>query len=612
MDIETDLQKIRETIANRCVNHIDECHSENLVMYLVIGSFPGSGKTSTVMMTIDRVGYTWLYLSPTHFVIKENLEWSKLRDYYFVHLKGKDQDGMCLAPEYIEMLKKGINITPFCETRCPFRRDGCPYYELREQIESYPQSWAGVHAHIPTYLQTFLYQTFYKDTQMFKLYDVLILDEFPMQDLYNQEIVQREDIRYLRKIIKRMPETDEKCFVVDFLSFLLDYDIDYSRLAGLIMTRRNLDLSTFVKEYDTTLLRLIGNKEIAKIPENILYSIMKIYNDNPLVKKLKWMIYEIKEDYWVQKGIYLTTSNTQYFKNIKIPIVCLDATADIKAWNTLLNDNCRYEKIDMEYKNIYQLSGGNYPVSSWVDTFDNEKLSSTGERLCDLIIEICKRKENAALVCSNKRIKKLIRSYLKKNYKGKNYKFAIFYSLRGKNEFYENCDTCIVAHEPNIPEFQLDILENVIGWDRKLLKELMTDSEIKQAIGRIRQNILLTPTGRIREKIEIFVFPGGKSEDDKIVEEAEIIPYEFIYKGDLVSLGDKIKEIIKRSKSPISKTKLYDVLSTYKISRITVDKELVKLYKNKYITNYKRSISWDFEEEKIREQIRYKRSSDVI
>lgn len=581
-------------------------------MYFVIRTFPGSGKTTSVMMAIDQAGFTWIYLAPTHEVINENLEYSKLRDYEFIHLKGKDQPGMCLSPEYVELMKKHINITPFCETRCPYRRNGCPYYETKELIESYPQSWAGVHHHIPTYLQTFLFNTTYKNQQMFKHFDVLIIDEFPLQVLYHQDRIKRTHITDYRVVVERMIESNEKDFVLYFLELLLKPEIDYSRLLGLIMLNRGLDLKTFEKEYDTTLLRMISNKELDKAPKNLCHSIREIHKENPEMRKLKWMIYEIKGDQWSKPAILLTTSNVKYFKNIKIPIICLDATADIGAWNTLLNDNCRSETIDMEYKNLYQLRGGNYPVSSWVSQFNKYELSSTGERLCELIKEICKRKRKIVLICSNKRIRGLIRKYLKEKYDNDNYTFAIYYNLRGRNSFYEDCDTCIIAHEPNIPPYQFEIMENVIGWDAELLKDLMTTAEIKQAIGRIRQNILITPSGRIRDDIEIYVFPGGKNQNDKIVDESKIIPYEFMYSGNLSSLGGKIKELIKKSGKSIPKTNLYEALSKYCISRNSIDKELMKLYKEKYIMGYKRNIEWDFEEEKKRKEVKYRRKLSGI
>jgi len=161
------LDSVREIIANRSVEHIRECDIEKIIQYLVIQSFTGSGKSVSVMKAIDEAGYTWMYFAPFHDIIKENLEYSKLRNYDFIHMKGKDQEGVCFADEYKEYLKMGVSITPFCETRCTYRHEGCPYYETKDLIESFPLSWAGVHSHIPTYLQTFLFNKKYEQRKTF-------------------------------------------------------------------------------------------------------------------------------------------------------------------------------------------------------------------------------------------------------------------------------------------------------------------------------------------------------------------------------------------------------------------------------------------------------------
>ena len=149
---------------------------------------PGSGKTTSVMMAIDKAGYTWLYLAPFHELIEENLRYSKLREYDFIHFKGKAQPGMCLAEEFREYMDMGVNITPFCETRCPMKDTLCPYYRNKREIEEYPQSWAGVHAHVSTYLQTFLFEVMYNDERMFKHFDAIILDEFVKRKLAHSKI----------------------------------------------------------------------------------------------------------------------------------------------------------------------------------------------------------------------------------------------------------------------------------------------------------------------------------------------------------------------------------------------------------------------------------------
>ena len=599
------LEEIREIISNRSVNHIRECDLEQIIQYLVIQSFTGSGKSVSVMKAIDEAGYTWMYFAPFHDIIKENLEYSKLRNYDFIHLKGKDQQGVCFADEYKDYLKMGVSITPFCETRCPYRHNGCPYYETKDLIESFPLSWAGVHAHIPTYLQTFLFSKKYDQRQMYNYYDVIIIDEFPFQCLFNQVIIQRKDIDDLRNVLNYMNDCDEKWFVMTFLEELaLSTDhigIRYKRLKSLIEHNRGYKLDKFYEAYETNLLTLVSHNVIKVPPKQILFNIKIIYQQNPELEKLKWMINRHAWDGWSRPGIYITTSNIDYFKNLPVPIIALDATADINAWNILLNDKCLHTKIDMEYKNLYQLrSNGRYPVATWINVVDNKKvISKTGIRLCELIAQICKRKKRAVLICSNKRIKKVIEDYLNVFYKKKNYQFAIYYNLRSRNEFYQSCDTCIVSHEANIPPLQLEIMHNVIDWDVDLLNELMTTSEMKQGIGRARQNIAITPDGILRENVEIYILPGAMRDEDKILEEAKLVSYDNMYVGKLVSVREILMETIKNAKA-CSLSSLRDTTSDVCSFNI-LKSEVRKLYLDGYISDYRSPIRWVWNEEKAKQ-----------
>lgn len=563
------------------------------------------------MKAIDEAGYTWMYFAPFHDIIKENLEYSKLRNYDFIHMKGKKQEGVCFADEYKEYLKKGVSITPFCETRCPYRHSGCPYYETKDLIESFPLSWAGVHSHIPTYLQTFLYDKEYERRKMFNYYDVIIIDEFPFQCLFNQVVISKKDVDDLRDVLNYIVDCDEKWFIMRFLEELtLSTDhisIRYRTLKGLIESNRGLKLDNFYEEYEKNLLGLISHKTIQYPPKPILFNIKIIYKQNPDLNRLKWMINRHKWDGWTKGGIYITTSNIDYFKNLPVPVIALDATADITAWNTLLNDNCLHKKIDMTYKNLYQLrTGAKYPIATWLKIEENKQiLSETGKKLCDLIIQICKRKKQAVLLCSNKRIKKEIENYLNKHYKKKNYQFAIYYNLRSRNEFYQTCDTCIVTHQPNIPPLQLEIMHNVIEWDVDLLNELMTTSEMKQGIGRARQNILTTPSGRFRENVEIYLFPGASTDDDpyKILDEAKLISYNDMYIDHLYTLREQLIETIKNAK--VCSIKSLRETTSDLCSLNILKSELRKLYNDGYIDNYHHPIRWIWDENKAKE-INYK------
>jgi hypothetical protein len=567
-----------------------------------------SGKTTSVMKAIDKAGYTWIYLAPFHDIIKDNLKYSKQREYDFIHLKGKDQPGMCLSEEYSNYAKQGLSITPFCESRCPLKDDGCPYYEIKREIETFPQCWAGVHAHVPTYLQSFLYDVEYEGRKMFNHFDAIIIDEFPFQVLYDQVIVSKRDINNVRDILEVMEEdTREKDFMRSFLDELTlvtrKIDVNFERLMGLLRDNRGLELKKFLERYDYRLLKLFEKEKIVEPPKRLLFNIFKIYEANPDFEKIRWMVYKNYTGNWNRKGIYLTVPNTKYFTNFNIPVVVLDATANIRIWGSLLGkpvESDHHLDIDIEYKNLYQLrTGARYPTSSWVKLRDKKYvLQSSGFKLCELIQHICSTKKRSVLICGTKKITRLIKEYLEENYKRKNYMFGIYYNLRSRNNFYEECDTCILAHEPHIPELQMSILANIIDWDESLLRELMTECEMRQALGRVRQNIIETPSGRKRYKkdkgIELYCLPGSYYESTKIDPKAILVSYDRMFTKDRRSLFEILRDIIEKKES----TTIKELRELTGISEKILKGELLRLYKNKYISNYKRSIEWIYDEEK--------------
>lgn len=606
------IDEIRNIIAKRSLDHIHKCNESGNIDYLIIKTFPGSGKTATTMKTIDEAKMNWIYVCPFHDIITDNLKFSKLRSYRFTHLKGKKQDGVCMMPEYAEYAKKGFNITPFCETRCHWKHNGCIYYETRKEIESLPQSWAGVHSHIPTYLQSYLYDIEYEGRLMYNYYDVIIIDEFPFQVLYNQSIAQKKNIDNLRDVISYMNDSPEKVFVMNILNQLMlsseHIDINYKAIKTFL-SQRNLDFDTFIEAYDSNLLYLVGNDIINKPPIRMLYQLKEIYDKNPSIDRLKWNIHYHSYDGWNRPGIYITTSNIEKFQNLPLPIIALDATAKNSAWDALLNDRCKIEHIDLEYQNIYQLhTKARYPVSTWITRQNRTQfLSESGIRLAQLVQRICERKKYDVLLCANKRLQKLLTKYLRKNYGRTNYQFANYYNLRSRNSFYERCDTCIITHEPNIPPLQMNIVSSITGWDISLLQDLMTRSEILQAIGRIRQNIKTTPNGRTRKKIEVYIFPGGS--DEKIIPEAKLLSFNRMADGILISMEKEITQIIRNAECT-SKSALWKVCKSFTTKR-KMRNILRKLYLNEFITDYKNTIKWDKNAEKERKRTKYKRKQKI-
>lgn len=606
------VEKIREIISTESLEYIKRCINDKVDHYLIIKSFPGSGKSTSIMKTIDENHLNWIYLSPFHDIITDNLHYSKLRNYEFIHLKGKNREGMCRVPQYRRYAKQGINIDSFCESKCPYRESNCPYYKRKEQVESFPQSWAGVHHHVPSYLQKFLYQIEYNGKLMINWFDVIIIDEFPFQVMYSQINITKNDIDKLRDVLSYMEECDELDFCMIFLDELLyqteNIKLKYQQLCDTIQDSVDLDFKSFKEKYDKKLLSLVSNDTIEKPPKSILWYLMEFYDRSPTVEELEWMIKPHSADDYTSRGIYLTISNVDKFQQLNLPIIALDATANTSAWESLLGGKCKEKHIDIQYSNLYQMrTRAKYPLTSWISVQNRiSYLRDTGLRLARLIRKICRNKQRSVLLCSNKRLMRTLRKWLQDNYEGKNYKFAIFYNLRSRNDFYKECDTCIVTHQPNVPPLQLKIMENVIGWNRDILQNLMTRSEVLQAIGRIRQN-LKTVDGEERERIEIFIFPGAVG-DDRILPEAQLITYDQMGYSDeeKVDFSVYLMSIIRDLES-ISFETLYEYLcENGYVSRTLLRKELKQLYMKGYITNWKRNIAWDFESEQERLKTKFK------
>jgi len=437
---------------------------------------------------------------------------------------------------------------------------------------------------------------------MYKYYDVIILDEFPFQTLFNQVRVIRRDVDLMRDVISQMEiDTTEKHIFSRFLDQLTLASglipINHIAIKSILDENRGLDYSNFINQYDNTLLYLVKYNQIPRPPKKILHNFKLLYEQNPPLEQLEWSLYKHNWDGWMDAGIYITTSNISYFKKLPLPVIALDATAEAQAWRTLLNDDkCRFERIDIEYKKLYQTKTyARYPVSSWVSIENNKQvLSEAGIRLCKLIKNICSRKKEKVLVCSNKRIRGLINGYLTREEKDKII-FAIYYNLRSRNDFYEDCDTCIIAHEPNIPPLQLEIMANVTQWGTDLLRDLMTKDEILQAIGRIRQNILSTPYGRKRELIEIYVIPGSMDNNNKIVAEAKLVPYDNLMVGKLLSVSDILKQTMKNSTKSFTFEQLRSVTKEL-CSRRALQTIIDNLEINKYISRTRGCIKWSFDE----------------
>lgn len=569
------LKQVRSHIGEECLDFVRYRDGN-----LVYNTFPSSGKTTTVLKTIYEAvdGFLWMYFSPTHRVIEENIELSTVIDFHgFIHLESREK--LCLSKEYRQLAKEHINIVPFCENFCSLRDDKCPYYQNLRTIREMPICIAGVHAHIPTLMQSLLYEK-WDNRCLFNYYDVIVIDEFPLSSIYNQIQISKQDIDYARDILEMTTISTNESHVLRLMLEQLSLatgtiGIKYARILQALKIR-GLNFDTFREQYDSELLRLITKKIIRNPPKEIFHYLIQIYNKRPTPQELKWLICKTEDSQWHRGLIHLTVSNLDCFRNLPIKVIALDGTADVQTWKNILGNNCTSITYDIEYKNTYQLMGARNPTSTIIQ---NNKLTSSGLKLARLLASICRYKEGKVIVCCTKRIQQRLKIFLKSE--GiTNYVFATFFNLRSRNEYYEKADTCVIFHEPNIPPFQSEILKNVLGWDEAIIIKVHREDEMKQGIGRTRQNIPITPRGRKRARREIFIFPSNAFK--RLVPEARFMLYDdalsFARGGKRRLYFDKLNKVLEQKS--FTKSQLQEALN---LSRSRLNHILDILEKDKTI-----------------------------
>lgn len=501
---------VRDEIAARV-----KAFMESRNRFLLVKSAVGTGKTTNTLKALNDDGHNWIYLAPYHEVIKENLEFSTVANYTYYHLKSRALE--CVVPDYKRIAERYIDIRPICENHCPLRESGCPYYETKRMLFEEPGSWAGVHHHIPEFLPDF-FEIWRENIKMSRYFDVLIIDENPIKVLFEIETANAEQLALLRDTIDVL-SLDHKDLdkFNEFLNLLLSVYpgktlLDYNQLYSLYS---GINFSTFYDNYQENLVEYVRNHP--SILDNPTTHIPKEYiklwrRMSPYMNRqsMEDMIQKRRASPYTKKNYYFLFFDNNALSTNPLKTIGLDGTANQTIWESIIGHPASvFERVYI-YNNIYQLREetrrgvpARYPLSSWVR---RRQLTSSGEKLLILINEICKKKQkekSRVLIISSTALNKYIRAGLECD----NVQFAHYYYIRSRNVFYERNDTVILASEPNIQEFQLETFSRLSDWDRDVWRLVFTQEEMIQAVGRIREDLDYSPTGRRRNPREIYIFP---------------------------------------------------------------------------------------------------------
>jgi len=447
-------------------------------------------------MALDAAGMRVIYIAPNHDIIEENVDHSTFRNYTFLHLHGREK--CCLVPEYKKLAKQGLDISSLCES-CSFLNEPCQYKTTYERAYRERPNLGLCHAHINNFLPRFLDTVTGPNRTIKDDYDCIIIDENPIGVFNQQKQLSMERLVQLREVFQIVNIEDEFIQILnEFGKELLDYNairrINLGHLKEIEVNKR----------YTKRLAKAITDGVITQVPPDIisfLFSMWKYMTED----NVRYMIYK------TNNIINLTFFNSNPL-DLGMKIIGLDGTASKIVWDHMLHDNlvegetlfridntyC-FDPDNNGYSMAYQCNGARYPISSW------RRSEETAKRLCEYFDLIAAQSEGKVLMIGTQFVNNKVGKYMT----AKNIDFAKYYNLRSFNKYYKECDTVIIACEPNIPPDKMESCMALSGWDYETWRRIYTEEEMLQAIGRLRANIGITPSGRIRNvPLKVYIFPS--------------------------------------------------------------------------------------------------------
>lgn len=524
------------------------------------------------------VNCRWIYCAPFHKNIKENITDSKFRSYDFLHLKSRSK--LCTNPDAKVLFKQNYDIRGICES-CPDRH-ACEYELNLKKAHSDRPNLAITHAHLQTWLPNFLNRKV--DGELIgDDYDVLIIDENPIKTFMNVEEVHRSELFNIYSIARQAKCDDD---LIKFIELIMEKTIDYDELEDTVLPQKRLTYN--IKRFGDKAFELWKIGALRKVPKNIINQIYKV-SSYIGIKNIEKMVQGRK--YTVKLSFF----NPEIISQLNIKkIIALDGTATKEVWEKMLGSTPDMMVAGVQYDHAYQLKDARYPISSWIGYGKASGYNPTPDRLCKMIDKIAARKKRNTLVICTKKIQKIIEGKCKirrvkrdKVLGAYKVEFANYYALRGLNDYYERCDTVILAHEPNPPQIEMDTYTELSGWTEKIWRTVYREEEMQQAIGRIRENLKVWMEGKKRETVEVFIFPNTGvdkfSYTSTLLEDAEVMSYNELDRLLGSTTGYKLmrnseKKILENLPNSVS-----GLMRVTGLSRTRVKKYLNHLIKKEYV-----------------------------
>lgn len=485
---------------------------------LLAAMYTGSGKTTGVRDLLESMEPTFIYLAPRHDVITDNF-WKKGSAY--PHLKARSRfldkekrEPYCLLakhdPKIADLLRAGkIDVSTRCRGCDYFPK--CDYWKTRQVVELTNTSWMGVHAHIPTYL------TAHFKERPASTYDLIIIDENPFMGMFEEEVISHPGaLESIRRIIV-YNELENAGFMeeaIKGLEMMLVNGPSDKYLERAMELAKKEDTRSFISDYNDSVVDAdrLPFKNIP--PYSLVKLITGIFNKSDSLDSLSK---RLRVDTYRGRKVRLMDYHGDSLRDIGVPMIILDATASVSIWETLLGkshymvppiiDKWRHRHV------THFVGGGEFYKTTW-----EKKLQGDCSIGIKVLKRLCMISPSGVLMTGHKAILDKILKRLESE--GITNARAIWhYGLTSDNNFWENCDTIVVTSKPMIPPIAKEMYSGLTGLVPGQLDYIFTESEIMQAIGRVRQPLTQTSsklpggtltgqkTRRDRKKVQILVFP---------------------------------------------------------------------------------------------------------
>lgn len=483
----------------------------------VVKLYPGAGKTYGIVQQIRELEPVHVYLAPRHDIIDQNF-----RGFNVPHLMSRnrflDDDKrvpLCLLARendhLIELIKKGkIDMSSMCNS-CRHRSE-CDYWVNKRIIEMDGTSWHGVHAHLNSFME--------KHLELEKDYDLLVIDENPFNSLFKSHRVDGfQELNKTRDIVTRGIEGDESILdLVTAMELMLKKQPPEKYFDRAIEHSSTID--KFVPSYNEVIRTLAGTMPASRFPSyNFILTMVDIISKAPTIEYLRKRIVSIR---YRGNYIQLMSYDNSIFTRLEIPTILLDATAKKTVIQSIFGPTWSIEPIledPWRYRNVTHCKGcGEFYKVSWERILANFMMGKNPFQLV-ATKRICLNSPRGVLFIAQKEICEGVRRYLENENGITNARFLWPYGLTSDNKYWEDCDVVVLLNRPMPPRVILEMYSEISGLPASEITYIFVESEIIQAIGRIRQsNSTTTPRldngewfgkkkSRKRRTIHVIIFP---------------------------------------------------------------------------------------------------------